>query len=146
MSARVYVDVPNIVADNIKELYAVVEMKDGMRVVSGGDIKVWATGRTAKWIKSEAVIDSHIFCSNCLTRCKDDAPTKYCPHCGFLMENESEVMTEDIIQTKNKKDLMLLDIINTGIAMCEQHNKLEDTLSYVRKSLEQLEESEKEVK
>lgn len=42
MSVRVYVDMPNVIGDNIKELYAVAEMKDGTRVVSGGDIMVWA--------------------------------------------------------------------------------------------------------
>lgn len=42
MSVRVYVDMPNAIGDNIAELYAVVAMKDGTRVFSGGDITVWA--------------------------------------------------------------------------------------------------------
>lgn len=53
MSVRVYVDIPNIIGDNIAKLYAVVEMKDGTRVVSGGDIMVWAKETTHyKEIKS----------------------------------------------------------------------------------------------
>lgn len=63
-----------------------------------------------------------------------------------LLEYKEEAdENKDITQTKNKKDRML-DIINTAISMCE--NKLdytlEDTISYVKKSLEQLEESEEE--
>ena len=64
-----------------------------------------------------------------------------------LLEYKEEVdddEDEGISQTKNKKDLKLLDIINTAISMCE--NKLdytlEDTISYVKKSLKELEESE----
>ena len=51
---------------------------------------------------------------------------------------------EDVMQNKNKKDLVLLDIINTAISMCE--NKVEytlgDTISYLKKSLKEFEESE----
>lgn len=61
-----------------------------------------------------------------------------------LLEYKEEADEDkDITQTKNKKDRML-DIINTAISMCE--NKLdytlEDTISYVKKSLKELEESE----
>lgn len=61
-----------------------------------------------------------------------------------LLEYKEEADEDkDIKQTKNKKDRML-DIINTAISMCE--NKLdytlEDTISYVKKSLKELEESE----
>lgn len=42
MSIRVYIDMPNIIGDNIAKLYAVVETKDGRRLVSEGDITVWA--------------------------------------------------------------------------------------------------------
>jgi hypothetical protein len=51
---------------------------------------------------------------------------------------------EDAMQNKNKKDLVLLNIINTAISMCE--NKVEytlgDTISYLKKSLKEFEESE----
>lgn len=47
---------------------------------------------------------------------------------------------------KERQDCLLVRAINTGISMCKQNNKLEDILSYLRKSLEQLEENEKEVK
>lgn len=61
-----------------------------------------------------------------------------------LLEYKEEAdKDENITQTKNKKDLML-DIINTAISMC--NNKLEytleDTISYVKKSLKELEENE----
>ena len=44
-----------------------------------------------------------------------------------LLEYKEEAdEDEDMAQTKNKKDLKLLNIINTAISMCE--NKLEYTL------------------
>ena len=61
-----------------------------------------------------------------------------------LLKYEEKDEDEDTIQTKNKKDIMLLDIINTAISMC--NNKLEytleDTISYLKKSLKELEENE----
>ena len=64
-----------------------------------------------------------------------------------LLEYKEEAdEDEDMAQTKNKKDLKLLNIINTAISMCE--NKLEytldDAISYVKRSLKELEESEEE--
>ena len=66
-------------------------------------------------------------------------------HRTDLWELKQENEDKDIvIQTKNKKNLMLLNIINTAISMC--NNKLEytleDTISYVKKSLKELEENE----
>jgi len=62
----------------------------------------------------------------------------------LLEYKEKSDEDENMAQTKNKKDLMLLDIINTAISMC--NNKLEytleDTISYLKKSLKELEENE----
>lgn len=86
--------------------------------------------------------------------CKNEIYIKVTHYDKVLFEGSPKELLEykeesnedkDIKQTKNKKDRML-DIINTAISMCE--NKLdytlEDTISYVKKSLKELEENEDE--
>jgi len=85
--------------------------------------------------------------------CKNEIYIKVIHYDKILFEGSPKELLEykeesdedkDIKQTKNKKDLMLLNIVNTAISMCE--NKLDytlkDTISYVKKSLKELEESE----
>lgn len=62
-----------------------------------------------------------------------------------LWELKQESEDKDVvIQTKNKKNLILLNVINNAISMCD--NKLEytpeDIISYLRKNLKELEENE----
>ena len=82
----------------------------------------------------------------CNPNCKKN-PNFNITDCPLWLNEEYKKESEDkdiVIQTKNKKNLMLLNIINTAISMC--NNKLEytleDTISYVKKSLKELEENE----
>jgi len=86
--------------------------------------------------------------------CKNEIYIKVTTHYGkvlfegspkeLLEYKEESDEDEGITQTKNKKDLKLLDIVNTAISMCENKLEytLEDIISYVKKSLKELEESE----
>ena len=110
MSVRIYIDMPNTTGYNLEKLFAIACMKDGTRVVSGGDIKVWAKEQTVKeetgkWIIKDGKEQGYdiagiktwymqIMCDKCgFINTAIEGHTgqyRFCPNCGARMEVENK--------------------------------------------------------